>query len=135
MSLSDKAVALLKNNAEIREILSLLLNEPIIDDFIKIHTSPPVRFKDFHGNEVRIEQRYWFVDRYLNITSSICHETSGMEPSHTYFSTEQAAKDWIELNKPCLSVQDVVDWATTTQAYSSGFSKELLELIRKKEAK
>lgn len=142
MSLSKEAVALLKNNAEeVKEILYSYADCGVftitaaekVNNFLKLHTTEPVRFKDFHGNEVAKGSYYWFVMEDYALYKAICDDNSGQDSLCTYFSTEQAAKDWIELNKPCLSVQDVLKWKwLDIDSVKVIYKSELLEIIRKK---
>jgi len=138
MALSKEAVALLKNNAdEVKEIVREYHSSPkTLDLFIQSHTTPPVRFKDFHGNEVRDGERYWFVNKSMQIGVNKADGYNGGNGYLTYFSTEQAAKDWIELNKPCnLSVNEIVNFIAPDGILKRDYVNELLEIIRKKEAK
>jgi len=144
-NLSKEAVALLKNNAEVREILSLLLSEVVVDDFIKLHTTQPVRFKDFHGNEVMYGDIYYTAHRtkFTFCGWECTYNTEQPCELFHYFKFEPDAKDWIELNKPCgLSVNEIVEWAGTyynespdKKRFEEEWTKNILELIRKKEAK
>jgi hypothetical protein len=44
-----------------------------------------------------------------------------------YFSTEEAAKEYVLMNKPCLSIQNVLDWNLNDES-----PKELIELVQSK---
>ena len=142
--MTDKAKELLKTNAQgLKDLLNdsafrnMVSTEPwSFDSFIKLHTTPPVRFKDFHGNEVRDGEWYWVVEKInFNPYKGVCYSSSETTEGMYYFSTEQAAKDWIELNKPCLSVHEVLEWLMDENENPKRreiFTKELLEIIRKK---
>lgn len=138
--LSEKAVNLLRTNAEeFKEIMKEYwhgMGYYDVDSFIKLHTSPPVRFKDFHGNEVAKGSIYWFVMEDYTLYKAMCDNKSGIDPLCKYFSTEKAAKDWIELNKPCeLSVNDIVEWWFNKSEENNTMREaknDLLELIKAK---
>lgn len=139
MSLSKEAVALLKNNAELITEIKLAYDCEIKTwkQFIESHTSQPVRFKDFHGNEVRDGEKYWCVRQGYTIFRAQCDYTSGLNSIElTYFSTEQAAKDWIELNQPCeLSVNEIVEWWFNKSEENNTMrdaQNDLLKLIKAK---
>ena len=137
--MTDKAKELLRTNSEdVREIVHTFHRyEFTFDSFVKEHTTTTVRFKDFHGNEVRDGEMYWFVmGDFTLVHSTICDFTSGKDSDCTYFKFQQAAKDWIELNKPCvLSVNEIIQALNVNNDWIKIHTAQLLEIIRKKEAK
>ena len=58
------------------------------------------------GIDIYIGDTYWFVDEYI-IYKQICLANGGLNPKAVRFSTEKAAKAWVEINKPKYSLQDI----------------------------
>ena len=54
---------------------------------------------------------FWHVDQYFSVSKGVLDTTCPeFSPSKGYkhFSTEKAAKDWIEMNKPIYSMKDIL---------------------------
>lgn len=88
----------IENNPEFWE----KINEPILrtDDGI-----------DLYQNDT-----FWHVDTYFCVNKGILSMKPGVfKPikGYKHFSTEKAAKDWIDFNKPKYSMNDIINASTT----------------------
>jgi len=147
MALSEKAVALLKENAEVVKEITLAYHGNVYGwkKFVEANTTSPVRFKDYHGNDVRDGEEYWFVTRNFELFYiDSCDEFSGKDNHDKYFSTESSALEYIKLNKPCeLSVNEIVDFTiefiepigAPIEQIKVQVKTELLQLIANKKSK
>jgi len=50
-----------------------------------------------------------------------------------YFSTKEAAEDYILMNKPCLSAQDVIDYTESKEGPLEGIDPDFIELVKRKQ--
>jgi hypothetical protein len=76
-----------------------------INELIKI--KKPI-FTTEDGVDVYFGDRFWFTEKFDNtIFNTTAIDTSGKSPSSKYFSTEEAAENYILKYKICLSVDDI----------------------------
>jgi hypothetical protein len=62
------------------------------------------------GEEIFYGDKFWVVDSDWSIYQPpFAHEESGKQIERKYFYSEQAAKEYVLLNKPFMSVQDVMN--------------------------
>lgn len=76
---------------------------------------------------------YYSYNLELDISSkfdSACLKISGKNTDNKYFSTKEKAEEYILMNKPCLSLNDVLKLSIDTE-YSYTFQK-LKELVKSK---
>lgn len=72
--------------------------------------APKPLFKDFLGNDVFEGDKYWFVSIDFTISSNDARKTanSGDSPDrYKYFRNKSDCHNYVLMNKPCLSVNDV----------------------------
>jgi hypothetical protein len=57
---------------------------------------------------IYLGDRYWFIENNDNlIFNSTCIETSGKSPLSKYFSTEDAAENYLLEHKICLTLNEI----------------------------
>lgn len=100
--------------------------------FIKRNTLKPL-FTTEDGKQIFEGDRFYTVKKekyYLDVWNCVASE-KGNVSDLVYFSTEQAAKDYIVMNKPCLSVNDICERFSCGTMFS-GSVHELNELAKQK---
>lgn len=61
------------------------------------------------GKDIYEWDDYWFVDTGLNISPRLKAHGTGHDERYKRFSTEEAARIYINWNKPCISVKEIYD--------------------------
>lgn len=69
------------------------------------------------------ERGSWLIRRRID------PEVYRNKPSRKYFSTRHKAREWVILNKPCLSINEIIDEIPTNP---EGFISRLKELVKSK---
>lgn len=82
--------------------------------------------------------KYWFVDKLIpHCNTALKSNGAGMAPLiYKYFSTEEAAKSYCELNKPCLSLLEVHEAIFTQYGFNADKKayEKLKELAKQKQS-
>lgn len=84
------------------------------------------------GKEIFKGDKFWFVDKY-NFSEGIACD-SDIRPYLKHFSTKEAVEKYILMNKPCLSINDVIkefNMTLSIQKECIGIQK-LKELVKEK---
>lgn len=88
-------------------------------------------FKTEDGVDVFEGDEYFFI--YPQYTLGKVNKADGlMNGALASLSTEQAAKDWILMNKPCLSVNDVMSFTLSESVHIKRLQEELTNLAKSK---
>lgn len=80
-------------------------------DKIKKYKEPIFETED--GNHISIGDDYWYVTRIYSIYPDKCNSMTGAKiiangrAGDKYFSSEEAAKEWVLFNKPLLSLNEI----------------------------
>ena len=82
-----------------------------VDDNILTTYKPKIKkpiFKTEDGVDIFKGDKYWKVNNYLNLSNrqKATGSTSDLNPAK-YFSTKEKAEEYILMNKPCLSLNDI----------------------------
>jgi hypothetical protein len=80
-----------------------------LNNLVKKQKQPLFRTHD--GVDIYEWGDYWFInaDKNWSIMKRLAKPGHGHGANWQYFSTEQAAKEYILMNKPCLSVNDIAN--------------------------
>lgn len=85
-------------------------------------------FKTCDNAEISIDDLYYYVNtETLKVKDAICTETSGSNPNHLYFSTEEAANNYVFLNAKTISRKELLD--VIEDLSNPEVDKSLLHLI------
>lgn len=111
-----------------------------------VSTLPPERTKLFtteDGVDVSIHDTFWYVTKDFKLYGDVCtSHTGGKVVAHgrlgdKFFSTPEKAKEYVTLNKPCLSVTDVINILNKFENLSAevlfpNYESKLIELAKSK---
>ncbi len=100
------------------------------------HAKKKPLFTTEDGVEIFEDGECWIVEVFNDrISNRAIHWTeivkSGMKEHERYFSTEAIASEWILLNKPCLSLNDIKFWLEKYFDYPGGVSIEQIKELAK----
>jgi hypothetical protein len=81
------------------------------------------------GKEIFEGDEYWFTHDDYRVSATKAGSEVRKNAIQKTFSTEEAAKEYVVMNKPCLSVDDVRSWYFHTQGRQDNFDslKRLVE--------
>ena len=78
-----------------------------------LKSKPTPLFTTEDGVDVKLGDSYWYVNMQLKLHKLCANKTMAwarhLMPSEKIFSTEEKAEEYILMNKPCLSVQNLID--------------------------
>ena len=103
----------------------------VIDLFKEESNKRVPLFQTYDGKDVFLNDIVFSVDTdkvhfgYINDGVMVSNKQGGFE----YFSTREAAEDFVRLNKPCLSIDSVLAIAAKHVRYSEAFISELKSLV------
>lgn len=80
-------------------------------DFNKVQKAKQPLFTTEDGVDMYVGDEYWFLinmKHLVNLTVLPAHKPSEFKDNMKRFSTKEKAEEYILLNKPCLSLQDII---------------------------
>ena len=100
--------------------------------FSNVKKYKPVLFTTEDGVDIYEGDRYYTV---RNRDFSIAYDGNGFKAQGKHFSTQEAAQEYILMNKPCLSINDVNNWYSYLSYESTTYNRlieNLKQLVKSK---
>jgi hypothetical protein len=92
--------------------------DPIMQTIKEFKESRTILFTTIDGVGIREWDEYWYV-KDPDYSVWRCGHTTSIS-KYPSFSTKEAANEWVVMNKPVLSVKEVIDWAEKYQCFDEG---------------